>query len=386
MSGWCGSRRRAVCGDSGYILGMIHEHTRRQFLRTSSVASVGAIGALSGAVAVARAETRPNAWVAPKSPVSISSGNGLRAVERAVLRIGEGLDPVLGVVEGVGIVEADPDDMTVGYGGLPNERGVVQLDSSVMHGPTHKAGSVACIENIMHPAAVALKVLQTTDHVMIVGQGAYEFARAHGFPHEDLLTDKARRAWLRWKQTSSDRDDWLDPDQMDWNEEGTSVGQAGEAEPVPFTYGTIHCGAVDTSGNLSACTTTSGLSYKIPGRVGDSPIIGAGMYVDNQIGSAGATGRGEAVIQSCGSFAIVQAMEAGMDPTQACLHVLRKIVSNSKRQKRLMRDAERPDFNVVMYALRKDGVHGSAAMFPGAHYAVADGAGARLEPCAALFE
>lgn len=318
-------------------------------------------------------------------PVSISSANGIPAVRRAVERISAGDDPVLAVVDGVGIVEADPDDMTVGYGGLPNERGVVQLDSSVMHGPTHKAGSVACIENIMHPAAVALKVLQTTDHVMIVGKGAYEFARAHGFPHEELLTDKARRAWLRWKHMSSDRDDWLDPEQMDWDEEGNNVGAANSGEPIPFTYGTIHCGAVDTNGSISACTTTSGLSYKIPGRVGDSPIIGAGMYVDNEIGSAGATGRGEAVIQSCGSYAAVQAMGMGMSPTEACLHVLKTIVSNSKRQKRLMRDGERPDFNVVMYALRKDGAYGSAAMFPGAKFAVADGGGARLENCASLF-
>jgi N4-(beta-N-acetylglucosaminyl)-L-asparaginase len=238
----------------------------------------------------------------------------------------------------------------------------------------------------MHPAAVALKVLQTTDHVMIVGKGAYEFARAHGFPHEELLTDKARRAWLRWKQTGSDRDDWLDPDQMDWNEEGTKVGAVDEPQAIPFTYGTIHCAGVNTSGDVSACTTTSGLSYKIPGRVGDSPIIGAGMYVDNEIGSAGATGRGEAVIQSCGSFAIVEAMGAGMEPTEACLHVLRKIVSNSKRQKRLMRDAEHPNFNVVMYALRKDGAYGSAAIYPGAKFSVCDAAGARHEDCAALLQ
>jgi N4-(beta-N-acetylglucosaminyl)-L-asparaginase len=372
---------------------MSETHTRRDFIRSSSLASVGTIGLLSGHSFASQPEAQrasghaSKTWAAPKHPVSISSGNGIPAVTRAVERVSAGDDPVLGVVDGVGIVEADPNDMTVGYGGLPNERGVVQLDSSVMHGPTHKAGSVACIENIMHPAQVALKVLQTTDHVMIVGQGAYEFARAHGFPHEELLTDKARRAWLRWKQTGSNRDDWLDPEQMDWNDDGTErVGSSGEPEPIPFTYGTIHCGAVDTNGNVSACTTTSGLSYKIPGRVGDSPIIGAGMYVDNEIGSAGATGRGEAVIQSCGSFAIVEAMGMGMDPTQACLHVLARIVSNSRRQKRLMRDAERPNFNVVMYALRRDGAYGSAAMFPGARFAVADGDGARLEPCAALFK
>lgn len=362
-------------------------------MKSSSVVSAGALGLLAGHASASTTDAQPasgqasKTWAAPRHPVSISSGNGIPAVTRAVERIISGDDPVLGVVDGVGIVEADPTDMTVGYGGLPNERGVVQLDSSVMHGPTHKAGSVACIENIMHPAQVALKVLQTTDHVMIVGKGAYEFARAHGFPHEELLTEKARKAWLRWKQTGSDRDDWLDPDQMDWNEEGTErVGSAVKMESIPYTYGTIHCGAVDTSGNVSACTTTSGLSYKIPGRVGDSPIIGAGMYVDNEVGSAGATGRGEAVIQSCGSFAIVDAMGMGMDPTEACLHVLRKIVSNSRRQKRLMRDAEQPNFNVVMYALRRDGAYGSAAMFPGARFAVADGKGARLEQCAALFE
>jgi N4-(beta-N-acetylglucosaminyl)-L-asparaginase len=362
-------------------------------MKSSSAVSAGALGLLAGHASASTTDAQPasrpasKTWAAPGHPVSISSGNGIPAVTRAVERIVAGDDPVLGVVDGVGVVEADPDDMTVGYGGLPNERGVVQLDSSVMHGPTHKAGSVACIENIMHPAQVALKVLQTTDHVMIVGKGAYEFARAHGFPYEELLTEKARKAWLRWKQTGSDRDDWLDPDQMDWNVEGTKrVGSAVHGESIPYTYGTIHCGAVDTSGNVSACTTTSGLSYKIPGRVGDSPIIGAGMYVDNEVGSAGATGRGEAVIQSCGSFAIVEAMGMGMDPTQACLHVLRKIVSNSKRQKRLMRDAEQPNFNVVMYALRRDGAYGSAAMFPGARFAVADGKGARLEQCAALFE
>lgn len=363
--------------------------TRRDFLKASSVAGIGAVGvmgAVGGVGARATAKTGLSADAAPSGAVSISSGNGLPAVRRAVERINGGDDPVLGVVDGVGIVEADPNDMTVGYGGLPNERGVVQLDASVMHGPTHKAGSVACIEDIMHPAAVALKVLQTTDHVMLVGPGAYEFARAHGFPHEDLLTDRARRAWLRWKQSQSPNDDWLDPDQMDWDEDGQKIGAGTGLEPVPFTYGTIHCSAVNTDGDLSACTTTSGLSYKIPGRVGDSPIIGAGMYVDNEIGSAGATGRGEAVIQSCGSYAIVQAMGSGMEPTEACLHVLRTIVRNSKRQKRLMRDSERPNFNVVLYALRKDGAYGSAAMFPGAKFAVADDGGARLESCAALFD
>jgi len=367
---------------------MTHKHTRRNFLLASS-ASV--IGASAAGAQIVKPESTGNDGERlldpPSSPVCISSGNGLRAVERAYARIVAGDDTALAVVNGVGIVEADPNDMSVGYGGLPNEDGVVQLDASVMHGPTHKAGSVGAIENIMHPAAVALKVLQTTDHVMIVGRGAYEFARVHGFKKEDLLTDKARQAWARWKQNRSKRDDWLDSDEMDWTNDGQRVGMGNSGdEPIPFTYGTIHCGAVNAKGEVSACTTTSGLSYKIPGRVGDSPIIGAGMYVDNEIGSAGATGRGEAVIQSCGAFAVTQAMATGMEPTQACLHVLKKIVSNSTKQRRLMRDNGRPSFNVIMYALRKDGVHGSAAMFPNASYTIADAKGARKIKCASLFD
>jgi N4-(beta-N-acetylglucosaminyl)-L-asparaginase len=286
----------------------------------------------------------------------------------------------------VGIVEADPNDMSVGYGGLPNEDGVVQLDASVMHGPTHKAGSVGALQDTLHAAQVALKVLQTTDHVMIVGQGARRFARAHGFPHKDMLTDKARQVWLRWKMSHSTRDDWLDESEQDWNPEGTKVASSNQTQKNMFTYGTIHCAAVNNIGEVSACTTTSGLSYKIPGRVGDSPIIGAGMYVDNEIGAAGATGRGEAVIQSCGAFSAVRWMEAGMEPGDACLEVLKQIASKSKLQKRLVNRKGRPKFNVTMYALRKDGVHGSASMLPGGHYTVADNSGSRVVRSASLFD
>jgi len=364
------------------------ENSRRDFLLASSAAVLGTTTVLGAGTPLQKntQEKHGKTLDPPQTPVCISSGNGLRAVERARERILAGDDPVLAVVNGVGIVEADPNDMSVGYGGLPNEDGVVQLDSSVMHGPTHKAGAVGAIENIMHPAQVALKVLQTTDHVMIVGRGAYQFARAHGFKKTDMLTDKARAAWVRWKQTQSSRDDWLDPDQMDWTPDGTQLSNATNPnEPVPFTYGTIHCAAVNTKGEVSACTTTSGLSYKIPGRVGDSPIIGAGMYVDNDIGAAGATGRGEAVIQSCGAFAVTEAMARGMDPTQACLHVLKKIAYNSTKQKRLMRPDGNPNFGVTMYALRKDGVFGSAAMYKGASFTVADAKGSRSVKCAALF-
>ncbi len=344
---------------------------RRRFLTAASLA------AASAAAVPARAATRGAARLEPgdehRGPCVIASGNGVRAADRAWERIQAGADPAPAVVEGVGIVEADPDDVTVGFGGLPNEEGVVQLDASVMHGPSHKAGAVACVERIKHPAAVALKVLAETDHVMIVGDGARKFAVKHGFPEEDLLTDRARSAWLRWKRNGNPRDDWLDDDQI--IRFGQEAGMAPEdAAAIPFTYGTIHCGGLDAAGNIAATTTTSGLSWKIPGRVGDSPIIGAGMYVDNDVGSAGATGRGEAVIQVCGAFLAVQLMERGATPTEACLGVLERIAKKTKRPD-LLADDGRPNFNVTMYALRKDGAYGSACMRPGGSFAVRDTTG-----------
>jgi len=304
-------------------------------------------------------------------PCVIASGNGLAAVTRAMAGIREGEDPVEAVVAGVAIVEDDPDDMTVGYGGLPNEDGVVQLDASVMHGPTHKAGAVGALENVRNAAKVALEVLRRTDHVMLVGDGALKFARAVGFEEQDMLTDAAREAWLKWKAAGRPDDDWLDEDQQ---------------VPIPHTHGTIHVSAVDAAGDLSACTTTSGLSYKLAGRVGDSPIVGAGMFVDNEVGSAGATGRGEAVIQSAGAFQVVRNMADGMAPTEACLAVLKWIADHTHRRD-LLDEHGHPNFGVTLYALRKDGAYGSATMSKGGQFAVIQWDGvARHEQCAVLFE
>ncbi|MEM7756220.1 MAG: N(4)-(beta-N-acetylglucosaminyl)-L-asparaginase [Planctomycetota bacterium] len=311
-------------------------------------------------------------------PVAIASGNGLETVRLAVEAMQRGTDPAVAAVQGVAPVEADPNDMSVGLGGLPDERGVVTLDSAVMHGPTHKAGSVAALEDTLHPAQVALKVLQTTDHVMLVGEGAERFARLNGFPHADLLTDKAREAWLRWKRSGSKTDDWLDVDEWDWDPELSTA--------IPHTTGTIHCSCVDGSSDIGCCTTTSGLSYKIQGRVGDSPIIGAGLYCDNDIGSAGGTGRGEAAIQACASFSVVQHMGAGMNPTDACLATLEQVARNATRKKRLTNDRGQPNFNLVLYAVAKDGRYGSACMRGRRQFAVADATGARRESCVPLYE
>lgn len=353
----------------------MHDHSRRRFLQTAG-ALTGA--GLLGAGTRAQGASPPSELPLPEGPIVIASANGLATVAKARQLLIDGADPTVAVVEGVGIVEADPNDMSVGLGGLPNADGIVELDASVMHGPTHKAGAVGALRDTVHAAQVALKVLQTTDHVMLVGQGATKFARMHGFPKQDMLTPKSRQAWLRWRNQLSPNDDWLNDEQRDWD--------ANNNTPIPHTTGTIHCSAIDAKGDLGSCTTTSGLSYKIPGRVGDSPIIGAGMYCDNQTGAAGATGRGEAVIQSCGSHSVVTLMAAGMAPAQACLEVARTIAQRSKLQRRLVDAQGRPKFNIQLYALRKDGLVGGASIWSGSRFAVADAKGARLQACEYLFK
>lgn len=314
------------------------------------------------------------------TPCVIATNFGVRVPDLAMDLLRKGADPAMAVVEAVRIIEDDPEVISVGFGGLPNADGVVELDASVMHGPTHKAGAVAALRNIRNPAAVALEVLKRTDHVMLVGEGALRFARMHGFEEQDLLTDKARQAWMKWKENLNPGDDWLDDDQQIDLKGGKWDGRG-----VPTTHGTINCCAVSAAGDIAGVTTTSGLSYKLPGRVGDSPIIGAGLYVDNEIGAAGATGRGEAVIENCGSFAVVQAMADGLDPTQACLAVLMRIAERT-RQPRLLDDRGRPRFQVTLYAIRKDGAYGSAAIHEGPSFAVHDGHESRVEPCAFLYQ
>jgi len=343
---------------------------RRQFLQAAGVASASVLTA-DPVFAQSESNGRPNGTVV------IASANGLRATEKAAAMIAQGADTLDAVIAGVNIVEQDPEDLSVGYGGLPNEDGVVELDSCVMHGPTSRAGSVAALQNIKTPSSVAKRVMERTDHVMIVGEGALRFARAHGFEETNLLTDKARRAWLKWKENRTD-DDWLPP-------ETETDGKQSKAEAIPFTYGTINCCAVNAGGDVSGVTTNSGLSYKIPGRVGDSPIIGAGLFVDNEVGAAGATGRGEAVIKICGSHTIVEAMRHGKSPKDACLEALKRIVRTTT-EKRLRHDDGRPNFDVKFYAIAKDGRFGSACIWSGGRFAIYEAGRNRIEDCAYLYE
>ncbi len=317
------------------------------------------------------------------SPIAISSGNGLRAVAKAVELMKAGKDTVEAAVEGVVIVEEDPNDMSVGYGGLPNEAGVVQLDACVMHGPTMRAGAVACLENIKTPSRVAKTVMERTDHVLMVGAGALQFARLMGFEEHNLLTERARRAWLQWKTRLSKEDDWLDDAEIaaDFKRIDDTGQPSGQKRPT----GTISCICLNEKGELGGCTTTSGLAWKIPGRVGDSPIIGAGLYVDGEVGGCGSTGRGEAVIQSCGSRTVVENMKDGMSPSEAILDVLKRICDQT-RSPRLLTRPGRPNFDVNFYALRKDGAHAGGRIYKGGSFAVDEGSGAKTVSSVWLYD
>jgi N4-(beta-N-acetylglucosaminyl)-L-asparaginase len=358
---------------------------------------------MTAAAAPAAANAAPGA---PKNIV-ISSANGLKCCAVAMDLLNKGTDTLDAAVAGVNINELDPEDSSVGYGGLPNEQGVVELDASVMHGPTRRAGAVAAIRNIKTPSKVAKLVMEQTDHVMLVGQGALDFAKAWGFPEENLLTERSRLAWMAWKQSLRDRsgeNNWTDGLDAPPGR-NTSPGQAlkrmfpeaGDeliawaldvaAQPVT---GTINCLALNTKGEMSGVTTTSGLSWKIPGRIGDSPIIGAGLYVDQDIGAAGSTGRGEENIRVAGAHTIVENMRHGMEPRQAVLDCLKRISRNFNDDK-----SKLEKFDINFYCLRKDGVYAGGALWNGrmrrgymaaARFAVNDGGESRLENCVHLYE
>jgi len=329
--------------------------------------------------------------------VAISSANGLEATRRAYELLLAGSDALDAAIAGVSLVENDPNEKTVGYGGLPNENGEMEIDAAVMHGPTHRAGGVAALKGIRNAAQLAKLVMEQTDHVLLAGEGALQFARSNGFPVENLLTETARKIWLYWKQTRSETDDWLPPDasqldpavirffKLDTDQAGATTQHVRKVQDAfERPTGTVHCAAIDTNGDLSCTTTTSGLAFKIPGRVADSAIIGAGLYVDNAVGSCGSTGRGEATLKSLGSFLAVELMRSGASPADAGLEVMRRIVQQC--EPRLLDADGKPTFGLKLYLLNKQGEHAGVSIKGSAHYAVTDATGTRLEACVSLLE
>jgi N4-(beta-N-acetylglucosaminyl)-L-asparaginase len=317
-------------------------------------------------------------------PVVIASANGIRGVARAYDMITkQNADTLDAIIAGVNIEELDPEDQAVGLGGLPNADGVVQLDASCMHGPTKRAGAVASLEDSATPSLVANAVMDYTDHILLVGPGARKFALQMGFKEQNLLTEKSRQDWLRWKACLNPADEWLDTPGPAGAAQRTAAVPFDHPLHVKFTTGTINMNAVNARGDISSVTTTSGRSWKIPGRVGDSPIVGAGQYCDNSVGAAGSTGRGEANIKVCGAFLIVEFMRQGLSPEEACLKTIDRVIAMT--ESRLLDAKGRPLFDLNFFALAKDGRFGAAGAYEGDHFAVADASGARILPMAFRF-
>jgi len=332
-----------------------------------------------------------------KRPLIISSANGLHALDRGMDILKKGGDTLDAVVAAVTMVEDDPNDDSVGFGGLPNEEGEVELDASCMHGPTGRAGAVASVRRIKNVSRLAKTVMERTNHVMIVGEGAHRFAIDEGFEDLNLLTERSRLAWLAWKASTSfnwrpgiDSPEIVQKSSIDgYNQQIAAIFDTPEKRVwLPHIQnviahpptGTIPCMAVDSKGDISATTTTSGLAWKISGRVGDSPIIGAGCFVDNEVGAAGSTGKGEENIKISGGHTIVEMMRRGKSPSDACLEAMSRVAHNYKNDKKKL-----ATFHIFFYAINKDGQHGAASLWRSGYdkdkhatYAVHDGTQARL--------
>lgn len=365
---------------------------RREFVKAGTVAS---LAAAAPATAFGQAPT----MITPGNsrPVVVASANGHRfrnggtktGVEIAFEMMMSGRDVMDALIAGVNLCELDPEDTSVGYGGLPNMEGVVQLDASCMHGPRKRAGAVAALEGVRTPSLVAQKVMDETDHHLLVGQGAQTFARNMGFTIEpDLNTERSRRTWLEWKRRTTPLH-YLDPNRRELalRKVEQDMFAEGLVDENHF-YGTINCNGVNANGDVCGVTTTSGLAWKIPGRVGDSPILGAGLYVDNEVGAAGSTGRGEANLYSLCSFLIVEEMRRGKHPKDAGLEALRRIQA-ATIEKRLLNERGTPNFNINFYVVNKRGEYAGVCMYaPGGRqqFAVCDEKGPRLEASTPLLE
>lgn len=362
---------------------------RRSFLQASAAAGLGVTLFPEAAVAPAQA---PQLRRAGPRPMVVASANGnrftnggaLTCVALAFERITQGVDVLEALIAGVNLVELDPADTSVGYGGLPNAEGIVQLDASCMHGPKRRAGAVACLEGVRTPSRVAQAVLGHTDHHLLVGRDAQAFARQMGFTIEaDLNTETSRRLWLEWKRRV-DPQHWLDPEKRGAAgfQAGLQMVRDGLIDPEHY-YGTINCNGLSAKGEVCGVTTTSGLAWKLPGRVGDSPILGAGLYVDNEVGAVGSTGRGEATLYGLSSFLAVECMRRGLRPKDAGLEALRR-VQRATVEPRLLNARGLPNFNLNLYLLSAQGEVSGVSLYE-SRYAVCDANGPRTEPTEALL-
>lgn len=401
--------------------------SRRDFIANAAIASASLAAGIKGEAQTTTTVHDPNyhpsesksmATNPPKRPAIICKVTGTQGIDRGYQMLRDGQDTLDAVLHVCKVQEDDPNDDTVGLGGLPNEEGVVELDSCCMHGPTRRAGSVGGVQNIKNVSHVARAVMEHTSHVMLVAEGAQRFALDMGFPKENLLTDRSRKIWLLWKETHSNKDWWgpgiTDPNWKPPSQQPTTLryrphtmeeveARIRQMEPLATELGiepelhrhaiyrvlfpptgTIHVSAVNDKGEMSGATTTSGLAWKLPGRLGDSPIIGAGCYTDQDIGSAGATGSGEENIRVAGAHTIIENMRHGMSPEAAGMDALRRVAKLYNNDMARIRYID-----MVYYILRKDGAYAGVSLWsgPDAHphgFAIHDGS-KRVEKCVPLF-
>ena len=394
------------------------EISRRQFISSAVLASLAMrleAQQTTGSAAQASPTTvSGKGFGSSKPPILVSSANGWNGIDHGYQMLKNGQDTLDAAIAVGKVQEDDPNDNSVGYGGLPNEEGVVELDSSCMHGPTRRAGSVGGVRNIKNVALLAQAVMQHTGHVMLVGEGAERFGYAMGFQKENLLTEASRKTWLLWKESMSTQDWWgpgLDDPNYKPPQEGqepnttelwdqqlrrlealaAKLGIPPEDRAMAIMnvlnppHGTIHCSALNEKNEISGMTTTSGLAWKLPGRCGDTPIIGAGCYTDPDVGSAGATGSGEENIRVAGAHSIIEDMRKGMSPQEAGLDVLKRIAHNFNNDMTKLRYV-----SMNYYILRKDGAYAGVTMWSGtaerpSRFCVHDG-NRRLEPSVALYQ
>lgn len=387
--------------------------SRRDFIISTTLASLAARAAqASGVTSQATAQVTGRGFGTGKPPMLVSSANGWNGIDLGYRMLREGKDTLDAAIRVGKVQEDDPTDTSVGLGGLPNEEGVVELDSSCMHGPTRRAGAVGGVRNIQNVALLAQAVMQHTGHVMLVGEGAERFGYAMGFPKTNLLTDDSRKTWMLWKEFHTNQD-WWGPglDDPAWkptddhgvpeaalqdeilrrlNELAASLGIAQEQRSAAIAavlhppHGTIHCSALNEKGEISGMTTTSGLAWKVPGRCGDTPIIGAGCYTDQDVGSCGATGSGEENIRVAGAHSIIENMRKGMSPQEAGLEVLKRIARNFNNDQNKIAYV-----SMKYYILRKDGAYAGVTLWSEdgapARICVHDGQ-RRMEPLVALYQ
>ncbi len=363
---------------------------RRDFMTTTAGAGILAaaqpLAGSGGPAVIVQGNSRP-VVIASNNGHRFKNGGTKTAIETAYEKMMAGTDVLDALIAGVNIVELDPEDTSVGYGGLPNGDGVVQLDASCMHGPTKRAGGVGALEGVKTPSLVAKAVMDRTDHHLLVGKDAQTFARNLGFEIlPDLNTPRSRAAWLEWKKQTDPLRYIKDPLAREAAERQVLLDMVKNGlVDEQHVYGTINCNGVNARGEISGTTTTSGLAWKIPGRLGDSPILGAGLYVDGEVGAAGSTGRGEANLYGLCSFLIVDEMRRGKHPKDAGLEACRRIKANTVAP-RLLNKQGNPNFNVNFYVLNKKGEYAGVALYSqNVRFAVCDDKGPRMEAVEALL-